>query len=220
MNNLCEDVIHVILDFSNYRIINNFYELNEIYKEITINYVLNSKNINKILNHNIYDNNVNIIKIITNSKIHNLSYLSNITTNVPTILDSAAINYPKILKLLLQWRGVENEFIDCRNNQELWNAVYYGNLESVKILLTWRGPNGEWCDPREMDGNESVGFSYWYFNSKILKCFLDWRGPNDEYINQESISKLIDVLSEETFDGYECLKQILECWRGPDGSKI
>lgn len=91
----------------------------------------------------------------------------------------------EIVKLLLEWRGLKEEWMDIRiqdpRDYILKNA-HRLPVEIVDLLFKWRGPNGEWIDPRDKD-NTMLMRAIEFNLPHHVKLLLDWKGPNGEYIN-------------------------------------
>lgn len=51
----------------------------------------------------------------------------------------------EIVKLLLEWKGPNGEYLDP-NGGPINYAARYGHTELIKTLLQWKGPNGEYVD--------------------------------------------------------------------------
>lgn len=88
-----------------------------------------------------------------------------------------------IVKILLDWKGLDGETIDPRSNlnYSLVYACRNGHIEIVKLLLDWKGPGGEYVDPR-MVNNTPYAFSKMFHQDEISKVLLDWRGPGGEKV--------------------------------------
>ncbi len=108
------------------------------------------------------------------------------------------IRRKRFWKLLLSWRGLQNEFVDLPSfGVPLLEAmVKDGNLEGVRVVLRWEHPAPErwgWLRPHfasrtnvEDEGNTLLANALRAppgTRADMLRLLLRWRGPGGEYFD-------------------------------------
>lgn len=103
---------------------------------------------------------------------------------------ASANGHDGVVKLLLEWKGPENEWVDPRANENYaiqW-ASMNGHDRVVEHLLKWKGPGNEWVDPRAKY-NLAIQSASQYGHDGVVNHLLKWRGPGDERVRQSYVVK-------------------------------
>lgn len=100
--------------------------------------------------------------------------------------------YTNIVKYLLRWRGIYNEFVDPRRNLNyaLIYACRNNHIDIINILLNWRGPGGEYVDVTYYN-NTAYAYSCIYRREEIKEILLSWESPDGEKVYEEYNKDLV-----------------------------
>ena len=138
----------------------------------------------------------------------------------PDIILLACKSSPlEIVRLLLDWRGPNGEFVNpsIHGNDCLVKACEKENIELLKILLEWRGPNGEFVDPTIKSNYVLLYVCQFKRNeiaTEITRLLISWHGPNGEFVDITlKDNKLLMVALD---NGFINLINLLLSWRGPN----